>query len=911
MRRIKKTGTLILISLLLISSIQMSSAYETDINITRADFVTVVASVFDLKSKLVLSDENTEISFSDIDQHIRKDDIILAIKHGIISGYPDKTFRPDRPITREEAAVVLLKALQSNYSTELIETEASVFKDWPQISPWAKSSVSHTALKKLISGFPDNTFKPKNYLTRVETAQIMANYRNSILVITGSSTMGPETGIQNISKDVFITSKNAHLRNLRIEGQLIITEKVGDGDVTLENVTVVGTTYIRGGGANSIEIIGGSYDDIIIERTMSGEIRIVSNLSDGVSVRVTNEADGQKIILAGRFNEVILDAKGGTVEISKEASISRLTVNSSTEITGKGTIESANVNADNVKFENQPLTLAIDSGVTIKPVISNGIPSVTVTPSTPSNPDNGENEQPPVESELITGTLGDSYLTGSTRNVYLASSNVQNDMFRLNIKKYEADEIWALPILGNDYGLWLTDIFSQKTVFPIDDNGKFDIALESLDITQNYIFILVDTTLPDKKDQIQGFVALKNKADGNNLIMMPVHDLKAGLQLGLLNRIGNEAVTELGIQDTADKFKSISVAKLLELAESANALKALKNFYINYNEETGEQYSYNLEYHFGMGNLAFGDYSSFISEYLNGFSVYVRTNRGTDDQKYFRPTGTYVIQNYNDNGEYLGDETYGPDRPFPTGTSFDGALGDGINFFYSYFTPFTNNPILPGYWQFEDASENVLGYFDFSMTPFIGSDNQPLGYIPSLKMTLEGNQIETLDVIWYHNNGNEVVLATDTNLIKSSVKGTYFNHWNSQSFSIGNSLNIPFSPQAEVYLSELIQKIQTAEGYLIAPAAFASEGVLTIEAQALKEAVDDASEFMTSVESRYKDIRNLQSIAINTSGFGVAYTFGFNNPSFEQDSYNLLLSDKETAILTLQAAIDVYIATLQ
>lgn len=620
MRGVKKIGLLILVSLLLFSFMPINSAYETNVSITRADFVTVVANAFELKSKLIHTDDNTETIFSDITSHARKEAILLALQHGIISGYPDQTFRPNQPITREEATVILFKALQTNYPEQLkygLSTASTTFKDWEKVSPLAKSTVAHMALKKLMIGFPDQTFKPQNFLTHLETAQIVANYRSTVMLINGTLPLGLETDVQEIVKDVFITSKNAHLRNLNIKGQLIITEMVGDGDVTLENVNVSGTTYIRGGGANSIEIIGGSYYDIIIEKTSSGEVRIVSNLPEGVSIRITNEAEGQKIILAGKFTEVTVEAKDSRLEISKDTNVAQLTVNTLSEVSGEGTIETARVNADGVSFTNQPQTLSVADSVTVKPIITNVVPPITVTPITPSTPDNGDDnegtEEPRVEPDFISGTLGDSYLTGSTRNVYLASSNIQNDMFGLNIKKHEADEIWALPILGNDYGLWLTDIFSQKTVFPIDDNGKFDIAIDSLDITQNYVFILVDTTLPDKKDQIQGFVALKNKADGNNLIMMPVHDLKAGLQLGLLNRIGNEAVTELGIQDTADKFKSISVAKLLELAESANALKALKNFYINYNEETGEQYSYNLEYHFGMGSLAFGDYSSFVS----------------------------------------------------------------------------------------------------------------------------------------------------------------------------------------------------------------------------------------------------------------------------------------------------------
>ena len=42
------------------------------------------------------------------------DDLMLAVEEGIINGYPDGTFKPDRELTRQEMAVIcgrLLKAI--------------------------------------------------------------------------------------------------------------------------------------------------------------------------------------------------------------------------------------------------------------------------------------------------------------------------------------------------------------------------------------------------------------------------------------------------------------------------------------------------------------------------------------------------------------------------------------------------------------------------------------------------------------------------------------------------------------------------------------------------------------------------------------------------------------------------------
>lgn len=59
-------------------------------------------------------------------------------------------------------------------------------------------------------------------------------------------------------------------------GNLTISEAVGDGNVSLNNVTVAGDTFVRGGGTNSIHINGGSYTTITVENTPTGAVRIVA-----------------------------------------------------------------------------------------------------------------------------------------------------------------------------------------------------------------------------------------------------------------------------------------------------------------------------------------------------------------------------------------------------------------------------------------------------------------------------------------------------------------------------------------------------------------------------------------------------------------------------------------------------------
>jgi hypothetical protein len=103
---------------------------------------------------------------SDISGHWAKDSIIKMINAGVISGYPDGTFKPDKTITRAEFTVMIVKALN-------LETRAGkTFTD--TASHWAKESISTAAAYGIISGYDENIFGPDDLITREQAAVIIA-----------------------------------------------------------------------------------------------------------------------------------------------------------------------------------------------------------------------------------------------------------------------------------------------------------------------------------------------------------------------------------------------------------------------------------------------------------------------------------------------------------------------------------------------------------------------------------------------------------------------------------------------------------------------------------------------------------------------------------------------------------------
>ena len=132
-------------------------------NITRAEFATVLAKAFKLAPA-------TNKVFSDTTNHWAKDSISAAAGAGIVSGYSATTFGPNDPITREQMAVMIVKAAKLATAKT-----GNTFTDSAKISAWAKAAVDSASENKIIAGNPDKSFKPQGLATRAEAVTVIAN----------------------------------------------------------------------------------------------------------------------------------------------------------------------------------------------------------------------------------------------------------------------------------------------------------------------------------------------------------------------------------------------------------------------------------------------------------------------------------------------------------------------------------------------------------------------------------------------------------------------------------------------------------------------------------------------------------------------------------------------------------------
>ncbi len=144
-----------------------SDKFMPDGELTRAQAATLFARI---TSKLGYEafNENKEYKteFSDIDESEWYANAVGFVqKLGIVSGYPDGSFKPEKTITRAEFATIISRVGEMKES-------AKTFPDVPA-EHWACKYVQNAYAKGLISGYPDGSFAPNKTITRAETTKII------------------------------------------------------------------------------------------------------------------------------------------------------------------------------------------------------------------------------------------------------------------------------------------------------------------------------------------------------------------------------------------------------------------------------------------------------------------------------------------------------------------------------------------------------------------------------------------------------------------------------------------------------------------------------------------------------------------------------------------------------------------
>lgn len=349
--------------------------------ITRAEFVTLMNNAKGFWSE-------GSINFSDVKNGSWfYSAVARAVAAGYVKGYSDGSFKPNNTITRAEAAVMIANTAKLSAN----EAGAYRFTDIGSIPAWARGSVGAVVAAGYMTGYPDGSFDANASISRAEAVSSL----NRMLGGTAYQPTQPTTPTTDTTKttsdDVVIEDKGTTLKNQTVDGNVTIAKSVGNGDVTLRNVTIKGDLIVKGGGSNTVtledvdvrgkvrllkegvhlHLVGdtdirkllidlaaritqsSSYKDEIDEIILAGDGDLNKTTRIDVpakQLRIENQAD---LILGGDVEKLIVDedAKGAEIKIKKYTTVKELNTDAKIKLTGGGRIDLLDVSASGVTFD--------------------------------------------------------------------------------------------------------------------------------------------------------------------------------------------------------------------------------------------------------------------------------------------------------------------------------------------------------------------------------------------------------------------------------------------------------------------------------------------------------------------------------------------------------------------------------
>ncbi|MDF2681725.1 MAG: S-layer protein [Brevibacillus sp.] len=128
----------------------------------------------------------TALPLSDIANNANKDAILKLNYAGVLKGYTDGTFRPDKEVTRAEFAKIAVLAMGYTDEQANLLKGSTKFKDLPA-SHWATGYINLAVSQGIIKGYPDSTFKPDS---NVKIAEALTVYVQGLKIDVNASSTG-------------------------------------------------------------------------------------------------------------------------------------------------------------------------------------------------------------------------------------------------------------------------------------------------------------------------------------------------------------------------------------------------------------------------------------------------------------------------------------------------------------------------------------------------------------------------------------------------------------------------------------------------------------------------------------------------------------------------------------------------
>lgn len=308
--------------------------FDPNANMTRAEFAQVLVNLMGYT-------ETAANPFTDVaDDAWYADAILKLYAAGVMSGTGATTASPNAPISREQVAVLLCRALNIKPTGR---GSLSGFGDGAQVSSWARDAVTALAERGMMNGVGNNTLAPLANINRASVAQLTSNMIAEY--VTGNKEItGKVDGIVLVAAGATVTVKDAELT-----APIIVAPKAANAKVTLTGATKADEVIVAAKNA------GVTVDkDASVESITTDAANTTVTVSGAVdSIDVAKGADGAKIVAnsGAKIDSVTTAAKD--VKVTGTGEVARVTATAGSVDVSTPKTEVKNNGADKVTAGNK------------------------------------------------------------------------------------------------------------------------------------------------------------------------------------------------------------------------------------------------------------------------------------------------------------------------------------------------------------------------------------------------------------------------------------------------------------------------------------------------------------------------------------------------------------------------------
>lgn len=348
--------------------------------VTRQEVAAMISKVL----KLIKSEDDQAVINAFADRasipEWSKDAIALIVSKGFMKGYPDKTFKADKVITRAEA-IATLDRVNTYVDDKNIKVEKHKKHHGGGSSGGGSSHSGSDSDKDDTDATIANEADLINAVSSTGKGNITLDENITLtetLVVDRAVTINGKNN--TIKGNVKVDKTGVTLNDFTIAGNFEAGEGIGEGDLTLNNVKITGTTDLNGGGSNSIHLKGSTSFEGTLTLNKTGlrlfaedeTVRIKAKVlikkparieapstatqvfEQPIEVTKDFEGDGPLEIAAPLSEMAELIINHVVANILMEQDIANFTANKATHVTGNGIIIKAVISCDGVELAKKP-----------------------------------------------------------------------------------------------------------------------------------------------------------------------------------------------------------------------------------------------------------------------------------------------------------------------------------------------------------------------------------------------------------------------------------------------------------------------------------------------------------------------------------------------------------------------------